>query len=382
MDLQKIDSIITRLEKKKRLRPSSPPVVERGHLGVWRTIRQNRMFLEVDSKGDLGRVLIGPPSFVGNKLDDISSETWGNLTPRSTMKEFSGVKVADNGLETLKQSIKNAIGKDDTRRKAVDKPDIKEPMQLVPIARSAGFTDDEIKQALQGKSPNKPLEPGKDVADRRDITGEVEPSKSPEKPRANDQAQIEGALAALTDPDKVADEEDKKVADFLLKIAENVEDELLKRQVKKFAHGVRSGDYSLKEVRDRLAEIAKNKEAAEKNKPSEAELLAIEDKGDIQEFIDEFDDRLDERLKEALKGLAGQFGGNLADVPKATEDRIKIDQVVAMLKDLEKSLNNPELRREVKEVIESVRVNPFSRRSIFLRLYQLLQLLLLFIPLP
>lgn len=440
MDLSEIDKVIEALEKKKSLRPGSPPEVINGHLGVWRTVRHNRVFLELTNGGkSLGRVLIGPPSFVGRSLDNIPSEVWAALTPRATLKEFRNLRPSQDGIDTLKQSIVNAVGPKDTRRDAVKDLDTIE--QLVPIARSAGFTDDEIKDAARGKSPNSAIQ---GVKDRRDVTQEVSPPENvtqlrqPEKPNVeqkedNDVIELEGALARIPQQSKgtkSADDRAKSVADFLDgKIAPKIKnDDLLKQRVQDLANGLRAGKYEVRDVEEEIKEIIKNRSRVKERSLRPVEREALEDSVKIKEFISSFEAKLDEKVQEKIAEDSGKFkarpSGEVSDsrvrelaeqmreegdarvkefqqqreeaerarrvaagerakaqefLSDAQRAKLEADAALSLLSDLASTLKNTEIKKEVEYVIKTSRGSA-NRKSILLRLYQLLQLLLLFIP--
>jgi hypothetical protein len=461
MDLAQIDMLIERLEKKKSLRPGSPPVSIDGHVGVWRMIRHNRVFIELDGKGGLGRILVGPPSFVGHKLNEIPSDVWQALTPRSTLKEFRNVNVAENGIETLKDSIKNSVGPEDTRRDSVDSMDTVE--QLVPIARSTGFTDDEIKSALAGKAPNKPLS---ELSDRRSDVEVPAPSnvitfkpRAPkveeEKPEVEadegapqlpkpDPAKLEQTAAFISDslariPEAVkgtsGDEKDKKVADILDKLIvsrleKDPEEVLAAKRVKDLANGLRAGKYTLPEVEKEIKEVFANRARLKERSLQDKERAALEDGVKVKEFIDTFEEKIEEKVNEKIDAAAGKFKPaedksrvsddkirQLAEetrrageenvreaerqrketarlreqaaaerqraqefMSEAQKARLEVDAAIELLNELAASVDNAKIQKELEDMVQQISSGGFRRRSILLRLYQLLQILLLLIP--
>lgn len=469
MDFTQIDKIIGLLEKRTSARPGSPPVVINGNLGIWRTIRHNRMFLELlDGGKKQGKVLIGPPSFVGQSLSDISSDTWANLTPKATLKEFSNVTVADNGIQTLKQSIKDSVGPEDTRRTAVDDLDTK--LQLVPIARSAGFTDDEIKMALAGKSPTKPMSSGnKDKADLPKTTvtsvqGNPTGDKPKEEPKAptttddipkatvtsiqgekvtdnkpsenSDTDYIQDALARVLQPSKVSDSEENaaKVGALLVKLSKtNISDKLLAKEVEKVGHGLRSGDYSLNDAKEKLKSIVEDRERAKRNiTVTDKELDALSDRAELKEFVDTFEERLDAAINKAVQELGEKFKPKTETKPEAKPEKkpeakpetkpetetapeivppkpeatpvaepvpdsasvqqalsqvtesqrqsVQEEAILNLLAILEKNLKSAESLEQVQKLQRTVKAGNYNRRSIMFQLYQLLQILALLIP--
>lgn len=434
MDLAQIDSLIERLEKRKTLRPGSPPVSINGHLGVWRTIRHNRVFIELDGQGNLGRILIGPPSFVGRTFDQIPDDVWESITPRSTLKEFRNVRVASNGLDTLKQSIKNSVGPEDTRREAVDGMGTVE--QLVPIARSAGFSDDEIKQALSGQSPNQPLG---DVASRRAATSE-EPITGNEAQRVKastlqeTNAFVADSLARIPEAIRGAsgDDRNKALADFLEKvIAKKLKeqgDDIFSRKVLDLANALRAGKYTQAEIEERIREVAQNRAALKTKMLNDKERAILEDSVKVKELVDTFDKKIEEKVNQKIEESAGKFKPRQEGVSEdrvrelveetraqseetkreaekqrreaarmreeaasdrqraqefmseAQKARYEVEAALSLLNELASQVNSQKAKEEVKKVVEIIRTGTYSRRSILLRLLQLLQLLLLLVP--
>jgi len=467
MDFTQIDKLISALEKGASLRPGSPPVVIGGHLGIWRTVRHNRMFLELlDGGKKQGKVLIGPPSFVGNTLGDVPSEVWANLTPKATLKEFSSVSVAGNGIDTLKQAIKNAVGPDDSRREAVDNFSTK--LQLVPIARSAGFTDDEIKSALAGKSPNKALSDKGGGPSVRASSGTVEVPKTkvtsirgrrvapevapdvktpdsskpvPKKPEptkptseTNETAFIQDALARVLQPTKAVDSEEnaKKIGELLVKLSEkHIADKLLAKEVAKLGHGLRSGDFSITEAKEKLKSIVENRERVKRNvKVTDAQIAALSDKAEVKDFIDNFDKKIDEAVEVAVKDLKRKFTPsakpetkpvpsakpdvkpadeakpetpptakpevkptpvapkidvarvqeNLSSLTTAQKQNVQEQAIINLLGILKKNLKSAEALKSVKQIEHAVHSGNYNKKSIIFQLYKLIKILSLLIP--
>lgn len=453
MDFTQIDKIIGTLEKKASARPGSPPVVINGHLGVWRTVRHNRMFLELLNGGKTqGKVLIGPPSMVGRELGDVPSEVWAGLTPKATLKEFSDVDVASNGIETLKQSIKDAVGPDDTRRQAVENFTTK--LQLVPIARSAGFTDDEIKAALAGNSPNTALdqkdgEPAEapeglpktkltavqgrkveenlkpETAEKPTAPEGVPPTKTvtpapgATKPAGNsDTDYIQDALARVLQPSKVSDSEANaaKVGALLVKLSKtNITDKLLAKEVEKVGNGLRSGDYNLTDAKEKLKSIVEDRERAKRNvKVTDEQLEALNDRAEIKEFVDGFDAKLEQAVTEAVQRVSDKFKPkeeakpepvtvpkpeaptptpvaapvpesarrqeSLSRVTESQKESAQTEAILNLLEILQKNLQSAKALEQVEALKVQVKSGQSNKRSIILKLYQLLQILSLLVP--
>lgn len=356
MDFTQLDNILHTLEKLQSLRPPSPPVVINGHLGVWRTIRHNRVFLELLPNGVQGKVLIGPPSMVGYAIKDVPDETWAGMTPRATLKEFKDFPVASNGVDTLKQAIIDATGPEDTRREAVK--DLDEPLQLVPMARRTGFTDDEIKQALSGTAPNKALEPkpnkGRDAAEpaptRTTVIGQPK-SEKPENPST--EQMVDGALALIADPAVNEGEEAdraRRIGERLDKIWPRINEDLVARKVKSMAEGLKSGVYTVSDVTDMLKKMRRNKDAlTERNTPTREEINTMEDHRKIKEFIETFDARVEKLIDKALNERGKQFSGETGQkiIEEAKEEAPDLP------KKLEEILEeNKRLRQEAQEARE------------------------------
>ena len=479
MDLTNLDSLQGALEKLQSLRPPSPPEVVNGHLGVWRTIRHNRLFIEMSPGGKQGKVLIGPPSFVGSSLANISDETWANMTPQDTLKDFSRVKVAENGVETLKEAIKNALGPDDTRRDALKS--LTEPLQLVPMARRTGFTDDEIKNALSGHSPNEKLTspktsgtsalatpsetPKVEVADRTSIIGkppvsnEVNVPKPEEKPEATSPkapatvSAIDGALALIAQPAEsngATKNREAEVGARLDRVWPNIKDELASRKIQSMALGLKSGLYSLSDIADKLREMKRSREAlTERNTPTPEQITAMEDHGKVKEFIETFDAKVETAVDEALKRGGQSFTGQqvveetktkeqgqelpaglkeLIDENKAQraessqeqqaaaeadrkraqqareeaarederasaqrraaaeamsasqKERMQETAIVNLLEVLASQVKSPNIKKEIAAAAKESKSGSYNRGHLLMKLYRLLQLLLLLIP--
>lgn len=434
MDLSQIDNIIERLEKRRSLRPGSPPVVLGGHLGVWRTIRAYRVFLELNSEGGLGRVLIGPPSFVGRTLNEVSDSAWEALAPRHTLEMFRDVKVASNGIETLRQSIKNSLEANDTRHRAASK--MKTSEQLIPLARSVGFSDDEIKQALTGTSPNKPIE---ELSSRRSALGDRpvtgNEAKRTEASSTQDMnAYISDALARVPQAAKGAkgDEKNKKIADFLdevvvKKLKEKGED-IFAKKVKDLANSLRAGKFTQSEVEERIKEVVDNRSALKNKMLNDQQRTVLEDSVKVKTALDNFDQELSRRVDQKIEESSAKFKPKrnkvsedrvreLADevktqseraireaeqqrketqrmreeaaaerrraqefVSDAQKARYEVEAALDLLSSLANELKSEKAKKEIKKIVDEIGKSPFSRRSILLRLYQLLQILLLLIP--
>jgi len=482
MDLSKIDDLIEVLEEHVSLSksgtPSNPTKIN-GVEGLWRTIRGFRAFLEYHGKDKpLGRVLIGPPSFLGQKLNDISPDTWKELTPRSTTDTFKDITPSSNGVDTLKQAIKNSLENTDTRNQALDS--LNTPLQLVPIARSTGFTDGEIKSALSGVSPNKPLKNStfgdytkdKPIQEHRNMPlpanlpsnvvvlkprskkveapvegtsartleeapveppTPIRPNLDPETIKSNI-AQLQGSLALS--PEKLKGKganKEESMANFLESVLVKgiKNDDILKQRVKDLANGLRSGKFTMVQVHDEVRDITTNYSKVKVKQFDPNARTALKDSAAIKKFIDHFDAKIEEKINEGIDRASGKFKpkespvSGVSDtrikelanenrpVPAAAQaesqkqrdeikrlreeaaasrqkaqefmsaaqvDKLRVEAAIALLSDLSAKVDNQKMKQEIKHIISNVSKGSFSKRSILLRLYQLLQILFLLIP--
>lgn len=454
MDFTQLDNLIERLEKRRITSgPPSSPEILNGHLGIWRTVRGFRVFMETnDSMSWFGRVLIGPPSFVGRKLGDVPGDVWEALTPRATDKAVKDLKVAANGIDVLKGAIKASLNPDpekDTRHKAIDDTD--NPRKLYEIARSAGLTDDEIKSALQGKDPVKVVpmkgpkkdEPKPEPKDSKVVTltppGSSAdkplpsgPSKSPAKEVEADNTVIEGALAVA--PKSTGKDADKEFGEKLVEVSKSVKNDVLRKQLEKMGLGLQSGAYSRADVMTKMRDIQRDRNQLKDN-ASEKDLKTMRDRATMQEALENLDQKIEEKVNEAIERTGKTFTGDEAERRREEEnlpeelreiiaegreaakeqqkeaekrrkeieaarakaeearrraqealsaaqlERLQVEAAVAVLQELAAQIESPHIKKEVEELASNLRTSPFNRRSILLRLYQLFQLLLLFIPL-
>jgi len=394
MDFTEIDKLIQRLEKRRTLRPGSVPVMLNGKLGVWRTVRGFRMFIEVDSKGNHGRVLIGPPSFVGGKISDVADDIWNKLTPRETTKEFS-FEPAPNGIGTLKSSILGVV-KDDKERKDRAKAvrAATRVEQLVPLARSAGFTDEEIKSALKTGAPSKktsgnvvPLRP----ENARNITGGKTTAPSKPVPREIETPVEMGNLARALEhaPDSVSNNP-KELGSFLQKWGNKGVggDDLLSRKIKSLGDGLVSGDYKISEVKDRLQELFRDSNSVSRNAPSKAEADKFSDRSTLKTFAETLDKKVEEAVKlkvaQEVKRIqpAGQAqqAPAAATVPASTKDRFEQEALLSLVQSLAAQVKTPQVQKEVQTLVQQVKDKRLAGRSVILRVLQIIRFLLAFIP--
>ena len=90
--------------------------------------------------------------------------------------------------------------------------------------------------------------------------------------------------------------------------------------------------------------------------------------------METFDDKLDKLIEQKRKETA------TTDLPASQVDSMRIAALESMIAELLAKVKSPQAQKEIRHIMESVRVNPFSKRSVFLRLYQILQILMLLIP--
>lgn len=413
MDFTEIDRVIELLEKK--VSPGSPPVIYRGVFGVWRTIRGFRLFLELTPgagrynfggksyKG--GRVLVGPPSLTGKDINNVGGDTWGGLSGSGTKKTFGD--ASPEGLKALKQSVLNSISDDDTRKGPITEAGT--TSELVQFARSAGFTDDEIKQAIDGKVFTDGFEPGKDKgkdADVISITSGKDKKEAPKEEKAEDKAQddkkVEEAkdvaeaaperdtkpqmamaaggenlgpvIEAMQDPNSDSPGGKEKLAEALKKIAEEVDNEFLRKQLEGVANGLLTGDFTVAQARERVRAIAKVRidnlkediEAIENPLPDK-DIDGLHDKEEAKRALQEIREKLAEMERKAEERAAEQ----------AQAER---EFIIERLEELAAKLRNPEVVRELQTYIKQAKSKRLGGRSMILRILQILRFILAFIP--
>jgi len=388
-----IDRLLEVLEKAS-VRPGSPAVIYHGHKGVWRTLRGFRVFIE-DNGGKQGKILVGPPSLAGKGFGEIGSDTWSGLTPKATNKTFSGGDASN-----LKASIKNSLGADDTRHAALDS--MTSTQELIPIARSAGFTDENIKSALGGQKINSGLGEGNHQAtvttlkprrlastppEEKSVSGEPNPVVAPpEKPKLRLQPEvskpqsapaarpvgpdsIQGALALAEAPVKGNDHERvTRVADAILAAAKKHEDELLRRKLEALGYGLKSGARKLSDVRDELRNMVENRQNTGVANPSVNEVTVLHDRTELQDFLKNAEEEMKQHMEEKLR--------------EANGDRHRAQDLALekMLSILESRVRDPHIIKEIRTMREGLRKKRIGSHSVLLRLLMLLRRLLAFIP--
>lgn len=391
IDFTSLDRVIEVLQK-KHIGGGSPPVVEQGHLGIWRNVRGHRMFLElepgtgkwaVDVKGKphvQGKVLVGPPSLVNQPIGGVDDAVWDKLSGSGTKRTFPS--ASPEGIKALKSSLRNSLQEDDTRRGAIDGTD--ELPKLVQIARSAGFTDDEIKASLGGKvfqnalsSNVVPFERKKPVAPEPVNAPEAPKGESnvrplpekdkPEAPTTPGKMTADGSLAplleALSQP--ASDGEDARLAaaEKMDEAADQLSEEFVKRQIRALAAGLRTGDFKLADVRTEVLALVEHRKAR---------LLEAMDEDDMDRLAD----------KDAAKTTVAKIKAHAANAPTTTPEQITSnaafyhDQLMA----LSRRVSNPEDARQIVVLAKKIKSGRIGGNSVVLRVLAILRLLLAFIP--
>lgn len=410
IDFRALDELISVLEKKTSLNPGSPPVYEDGVLGIWRTIRGFRTFLELTPgagkynfegkqyKG--GRVMVGPPSLTGKDIGSVDNETWGKLSGSGTKETFSS--ASPEGIKALKQSVRNSLKSDDTRHKALADED--SLPKLIQIARSAGFVDQEIKEALDGKvfqnalggktkdepapdnvidfnSKKKQKEEATAPADEEaempkavgaENTPEPAPPSKPEDP-SNPPASavavggedIHHVLDALKVPGILNADKKRKIADDLESAAAKVKDAFFRKQIEGYANGLRTGDYKIEEVRQSVKSLLEHRKKALLANLSDADLDKLHDKAKAKDAVKELKEHVAESAKKP----------QTAEVEAA--DRYFYEQ---QLEKLAAAIRDQKVAAQVREMRQQVRRKRLGGNSLILRLLQILRLILAFIP--
>ena len=362
MDLRGIDKLMEVLQKAAVRPGGSPPVVENGKLGVWRTIRGYRMFLELNG-GKLGDVLIGPPSFQGKGLGDADQSVWSELTPEATRRKFSSVDVASGGVDRLKGAIRNSLGSKDTRREHLESVNTVE--EVVPIARSAGFRDEEIAQALKGgevgsrppklpnrltrnkpRTPNIEREPAKGEPDS-DFRSVVDAFNAPSKAERGDRA--------------------KQLAQSILDQADKQQDAATRLRLQAIGHALAGGAMSISQAREKVQEALKGGDAG-KATPSKKEVDVLHDRVALKQFLDGYEAKAEKLVEAKLREASG------------SSERAKDLAVAQLIGELEAKVHVTEVKTELIKIREGIQSGKLSHRVGIRRILQILRLVLAFIP--
>ncbi len=408
-DFRQLDELISLLEKKTTLSPGSPPVMEAGTLGIWRTIRGFRVFLELvpgagkynfDGKSYKGgRVMVGPPSLTGKDITNVGNDVWGGLSGSGTKESFN-TKPTDAGLSALKASIRSSLKSDDTRRAAID--ETSDLQKLVQIARSAGFTDSEIKESLGGKTFHNALDTKGEQADaapdnvidfksKQKTKGSVEEQpaeelpaaagaentkpKKPQAPKpsgpepgmalASGGEDLHSVLNALKVPGILNADKKRKIAEDLENAASKINNEFFRKQIEGYAHGLKTGDFKIEEVRQSVKELLEHRKNMLIAALSDEDINKLHDKAKAKDVVKLLKDKV----------AAGKDAEYTAETEAA--DRYFYEQ---QLEKLEQALRDPKVAKEVRVLRDQVRQKRLGGNSLILRLLQILRFILAFIP--
>lgn len=367
MDFTSIDRVIELLQKK--VDSGSPPVVFRGTLGIWRTIRGFRTFLEIrpgagrynfngkSYKG--GRVLVGPPSLTGKDIGNIPQDVWSALTGTGTRKRFDIASEA--GKQALKESITNSLGDDDTRHKKL--AETGDLVELVQIARSAGFTDAEIEDALKGKVFQNALPREDDEADSVKTLPQKKPSK--DSPSSSGKATATGEYAPIMEAverEHLDSESKRKELIALFEAsAEKAKDDLYRKNLMTLASGLKTGDTSVEEALSELKSVTENKLNSVYNRLSEKDRERLRDKAVAQPVVQEIRNVVEDSEKKPFSPQAEALTNEI---------------IIKKLDYLADRLENQAVRTQVTRLRRQVSKRQIGGRSALLQLLRILNLIL------
>lgn len=371
MDFSGIDRLIEVLEKAST-RPGSNPVLVDGKLGIWRTIRGFRMFIVLDGPFK-DTVLVGPPAFAGKKLNDVGEKGWEALTPRATNKKFAKMKADKDGIKNLKNAIRDAIGPEDTRHDRLRQVNTVE--ELVPLARSAGFSDDEIEASLKGKDVTRELRRARGIPDVRpkekpvrDVERRKKPIKLEVEPATTEPSQeFQGIIDAFNTPSASQVSRLEAIADSIIAMAKRQKDPDVRMRLEHIGFSLKAGTMSLTAARERIDDLM-NPSGPEMPKPSVSEVNVAHDRQLLQGAIDDMEVRLSEKMKEFFREAAGN------------SDKAKDLAFEELLDELIGQVRAPQVKQEVTKVQQAVKSGRMNHRTGVLRLLQILRLILSLIP--
>lgn len=404
------------LTKAKSSGPPSLPSVLNGRIGIWRTVRGNRMFIELkgaafrglteeslknmstsakkvrfgkyfDDNGRIrtdqedliqGQVLDGPADFVGKDVTSLGSEQWRSITPEATNKEFSGIEVHRDGIKALKTSIRRAVGDEsDTRLKRLRTANTVE--SLVPIARVSGFKDDVIKDILTSGKPSDDTIQTLTIESR---------AASRLRPSAGAQSAFEGAAAVQLDSVISEVERAGRLRPSSLKnILESMRDSSEDKKVKKDLQAlldklkVSSGQKDMEDIASSAINIMQRdlmrSDYPRRLKPSSAKDRLSENRRLTQESIDNDKQAVESAISStksdaALDELANEY---LAQVG-GDKDKARQLALEYILGQLEGTVRLPQVRREVAKVRRVVSSGGTDRLEVLFLLIQILRLIL------
>jgi hypothetical protein len=328
--------------------------MENGKLGVWRTVRGYRMFLELND-GKLGDVLVGPPAFQGKTLGGVDEGVWAELTPEATRRTFSQVDTSAGGIDRLKGAIRQSLGTGDTRRQHLESVNSVE--EIVPIARSAGFRDEEIAQSLKGgdarKAPPKlptrltRIKPGSPNVER-------EPAKG--KPDSDFQSVVD-AFHAPTAQER--GDRAKQLAESILEQADKANDPSLRLRLQAIGHALAGGAMSISQAREKVQEAMRGNDTGSAT-PSKKDVDVLHDRVALKQFVDGYEKKI-EAIKE---------GG----------DKAKDAAMAQAIGELEAKVHVAEVKQELLKIRKGIESGQLTRRVGLRRILQILRLVLAFIP--
>lgn len=354
MDLRGIDKLMEVLQKAATRPGGSPPVMENGKLGVWRTVRGYRMFLELND-GKLGDVLVGPPAFQGKTLGGVDEGVWAELTPEATRRTFSRVDVSAGGVDRLKDAIRQSLGSKDTRREHLETVNSVE--EVVPIARSAGFRDEEIAQALKGGAARSapPKLPTR-LTRNKPHTPNIEREPARGKPDSDFQNVIE-AFNAPT----VAERGDraKQLAESILEQADKTDDRALRLRLQAIGHALAGGAMSISQAREKVQEAMGGDKTGSPT-PSKKDVDVLHDRVALKQFVDGYEKKIES---------IGEGG-----------DKAKDAAMAQAIGELEAKVHVAEVKTELIKIRQGIERGQLTRRVGLRRILQILRLVLAFVP--
>lgn len=358
MDLRGVDKLMEVLEKAAGKVGGSPPVMENGKRGVWRTIRGYRMFLELNGDS-LGNVLVGPPAFAGKSLNAIGGDVWADLTPEATKRKFSNVDAGPGGVDRLKAAVRASLGAKDTRREHLESVSTVE--QLVPIARSAGFRDADIVGALKGKGVKAPVVPNR-LTRNNAPNIEREPAKEPPTAQFRNIMDAFNAPAAEGRGQRV-----KGLAGQILDAAKREANPTKKAQLEAIGYALSSGAATVSQARERVRDIEENG-GRETPSVSQKDVDSLHDRVELQDFLDAHEKKIEQIAEAKAREAAGD------------SQRARDLALIDMIEELEARTHVKEVRTELVKIRESIAAKTMTRQMGIRRIVQLLRLLLAAIP--
>lgn len=396
MDLRftDIDNLIENLQKRV-IGSGSPPVVENGVLGLWRTVRGFRTFLElnegtgkwaVQDNGKSyvqGRVLVGPPSLVNRPIADVPNEVWNKLSGSGTKATFPSANP--EGIKALKTSIRNSLKDDDTRLPVL--AETTDLVKLISLARSAGFLDEDIQAALGGKvfrsglednvvsladhKKKKPPAPETDESPDVPVAAGAEntpfPTSTSNPAPPSGQMTADGSVAMLIDALKIpgihnADKK-RKSAERLLAAAGEIKDEFLRKQIRALAHGLMTNDYKVEEVKEEIRALIQHRKARLLAQVSSEEMDRLADKAAAKDAV--------RKIKQHIESHPD---------PTPAQAAQSAEYLVKVLTQLARQLGNPAVSKEVVQLAGQVRSRKVSGKSLLMKILLILRLILAFVP--